>query len=252
MDLFSLIRAPNPKKMDEPVVATDSSSVPSAIEKSPLDFAHEDGASDQGIAAPEMPPPEDVPATAAPGVRQAEEAVAAEPPAARESRKRGHDGVDANALSKSLRRDHADLRPTVTLIRYLLPTLHHTIPFDVAQSSQGIAAVGDPESENVSSPAEVGFEQEAKLLRKSVAQVARRDKRIEAQELEIKNLEALLEAEADMKRAAEDKSAGLIKELEDMRARFSDLQVSHGQLSQQVASLKEQVSGEEKLNAAFE
>nr|GEV63769.1 hypothetical protein [Tanacetum cinerariifolium] len=72
------------------------------------------------------------------------------------------------------------------------------------------------------------------------------------EELEIKNLEALLETEADMKRAAEDKSVGLIKELEDMRARFLDLQVSHEHLSQQVASLKEQVSGEEKLKAAFE
>nr|GEY05910.1 hypothetical protein [Tanacetum cinerariifolium] len=96
------------------------------------------------------------------------------------------------------------------------------------------------------------FEQKAKLLRKSVAQVARRDKRIEARELEIKKLEALLETEAKMKRAAEDKSAGLIKELEDMYARFSDLQVSHEHLSQHVASLKEQVSGEEKLKAAFE
>nr|GFA05927.1 hypothetical protein [Tanacetum cinerariifolium] len=55
-----------------------------------------------------------------------------------------------------------------------------------------------------------------------------------------------------MKKATEDRSAGLIKELEDMRARFSDLQVSHDHLSQQVASLKEQVSGEEKLKAAFE
>nr|GFC06532.1 hypothetical protein [Tanacetum cinerariifolium] len=68
-----------------------------------------------------------------------------------------------------------------------------------------------------------------------------RDERIKARELEIKKLETLLETEADMKRAAGDKSAGLIKELEDMRARFSDLQVSHGQLSQQVASLKEQL-----------
>nr|GFA83201.1 hypothetical protein [Tanacetum cinerariifolium] len=91
--------------MDEPAVATDSSGVPSAIEKSPLDFAHEDGASDQEIAALEMPPPEDVPATAAPEV--------------------------------------------------LLPmSVHH--PVDVAQSSQGIVVAGDPESENVSSPAEVG------------------------------------------------------------------------------------------------
>nr|GEX10148.1 hypothetical protein [Tanacetum cinerariifolium] len=96
------------------------------------------------------------------------------------------------------------------------------------------------------------FEQEAKLLRKSVAQVARRDKRIQARELEIKNLEALLEAEADMKKATEDKSDGLIKELEDMRARFSDLQVSNEHLSQQVATLQEQVSEEEKLKAAFE
>nr|GEV09586.1 hypothetical protein [Tanacetum cinerariifolium] len=68
------------------------------------------------------------------------------------------------------------------------------------------------------------FEQEAKLLRKSVAQVAHRDKRIQARELEIKNLEALLEAGADMKKAAEDKSTGLSQELEDTCARFSDLQ----------------------------
>nr|GEZ31548.1 hypothetical protein [Tanacetum cinerariifolium] len=191
----------------------------------------------------------------------------------------------------------------------------------VPWSSPGIAVAGDSESENASSPAEVGlpggvyrlewgvtngslletleacqhlvdhvvpsdyfselrhmhnedflgqynvnlarqvamgsqlrlkFEQEAKLLQKSVAQVARRDKRIQARELEIKNLEALLETEADMKKAAEDKSARLIKELEDMRARFSDLQVNHEHLSQQVASLKEHVSGEEKLKEAFE
>nr|GEV62825.1 hypothetical protein [Tanacetum cinerariifolium] len=292
IDLLSLIRAPNPTKvktgsrpraphevplltltasrvieMDEPTVATDSSGVPSTIEKSSLDFANEGGASDQGTAAPGVPPPEDVPATAAPE-------------------------VDANAPPKLLRRDHADLRPSGAPANVSDPDplsfadapSHHLV--DVAQSSTGVVAAKDPEFENASSPTEVGpvktwwimrnedflgqynvnlarqvalgsqlrlrFEQEAKLLRKSVAQVARRDKRIEARELEIKNLEALLESEADMKRAAEDKSVGLIRELEDMRAQFLDLQVSHGQLSQQVASLKEQVSGEEKLKAAFE
>nr|GEU81812.1 retrotransposon protein, putative, Ty1-copia subclass [Tanacetum cinerariifolium] len=300
-DRGGLIRAPNPTKvetgsrprvlhevslltltasrvieMDEPAEATDSSGVPSAIEKSPLDFAHEDWASDQGTAAPEMPSPEDVPATAAPG---------------------------------SLQRDHTDLRPSGSShgekslasmqlclvfnvfvskgapanvsdpnpLSFADAPSHH--PVDVSQSSFCVVAAKDLESENASSPTEVGspgsvyrpewgvtnelrhmrnedflgqynvnlarqvalgsqqhlrFEQEAKLLRKSVAQVARRDKRIEARELEIKNLEALLETEADIKRVAEDKSAGLIKELEDMRARFSDLQVSHGQLSQQV------------------
>nr|GEV01740.1 transposase (putative), gypsy type [Tanacetum cinerariifolium] len=297
MDLFSLIRAPNPTKvktgsrpfapyevplltltatrvieMDEPAVATDSSGVPSTIERSPLDFTHEVEASSRGTAAPEMPPPEDVPTTIAPGADQAGEAVAAEPPADREGRKRGHDGTDASAPPKSLRRDHADLRPSGVPADVSdpdplgfadAPSPH---PADVAQSSQGVAAAGDPESENVSSPAEVGspgsvyrpewgvtngnlldtpeacqdlvdraappgyfselchmhnedflgqynislarqvamgsqlrlrFEQEAKLLRKSVTQVARRDQRIQARESKIKNLEALLETEVD-------------------------------------------------------
>nr|GFA82234.1 hypothetical protein [Tanacetum cinerariifolium] len=112
MDLFSLIRAPNPTKvktgsspraphelplltlnasrvieMDEPAATTDSSGVPSAIERSPLDFAYEVEAFGRETAAPEMPPP-------------------------KESRKRGHEGIDANAPPKLLRRDHADLRPS--------------------------------------------------------------------------------------------------------------------------------------------
>nr|GEX13555.1 hypothetical protein [Tanacetum cinerariifolium] len=280
-----------------------------------------------------------------------EKAASTDPPAAPESRKRGRDGTDVNAPPKSLRRDHADPQPSgssrggksLASIQLGLAStvfvpedapagvsdpdslsfadLPSRPPADVAQSSQGIAAAGDPESENASSPAEVGspesvyrpewgvtngclldtpeacqdlvdhaappgyfseirhmhneeflrqynvnlarqvakgsqlrlrFEQEAKLLRKSVAQVARRDKRIQARELKIKNLEALLETEAVMKKAAKDKSAGLIHELEDMRARFSDLQVSNEHLSQQVATLQEQVSGKEKLKAAFE
>nr|GEW44857.1 hypothetical protein [Tanacetum cinerariifolium] len=69
------------------------------------------------------------------------------------------------------------------------------------------------------------FEQKAKLLRKSVAQVARRDQRIQSRESEIKNLKALLETEAGMKRAAKEKS---------------------------VDALQRQVSGEETLKAAFE
>nr|GEX00864.1 hypothetical protein [Tanacetum cinerariifolium] len=96
------------------------------------------------------------------------------------------------------------------------------------------------------------FEKEAKLLKKFVAQVARRDKRIQARENEIKNLETLLEAETDMKKAAKNKSAKLSKELESMRALFSDLQVSNNLLSQQVSTLQDQVMGEEKLKAAFE
>nr|GEY35985.1 transposase (putative), gypsy type [Tanacetum cinerariifolium] len=120
------------------------------------------------------------------------------------------------------------------------PSCH---PADVAQPSQGIAAAGDPGSENASSPAEAGSSRSVYRPEWGVTN---------ARELEIKNLEARLETEGEVKKAAEDKSAGLIKELEDLRARFSDLQVGNEHLSQQVATLQEQVSGEEKPKAAFE
>nr|GEY43213.1 hypothetical protein [Tanacetum cinerariifolium] len=150
-------------KMDEPS-ATDSFGVPSTIERSPLDFAHEAGASDQGTTAPEMPSSEDVPATAAHGAGQAEETATTDPPAAPESCKRGRNRTDVNALQKSLWRDHADPRPSGSshggkifdpdpLSFADAPSRH---PVDVAQSSLGIVAAGDPKSENDSSPAEVG------------------------------------------------------------------------------------------------
>nr|GEV63405.1 hypothetical protein [Tanacetum cinerariifolium] len=275
IDLFSLIRAPNltkvktgscpraphelslltltaPRviKMDEPAAATDSSGVPSTIERSPLDFDHEAEASGRETVDPEMPPPEDVPITTDPGTDQAVETDAVEPPA-----------------GSRVPADVSDPDP---------------LAFADAPSSQGVAIAGDPESENVSSPAEVGspgnvyrpewgvtngslldtpeacqdlvdhaappgsqlrlrFEQEAKLLRKSVAQVARRDQRIQARESEIKNLEALLETEAGIKRATKEKSAGLSQELERMRALFLELQVSNECLSQQVDALQQQM-----------
>nr|GEX50267.1 hypothetical protein [Tanacetum cinerariifolium] len=59
----------------------------------------------------------------------------------------------------------------------------------------------------------------------------------------VRNLEVLLEAEADMKRASEEKSAGLIQELEKMRAQLSELQVKNERLSHQVDTLQQQVSG---------
>nr|GEW25832.1 hypothetical protein [Tanacetum cinerariifolium] len=96
------------------------------------------------------------------------------------------------------------------------------------------------------------FEHEAKLLKKSVAQVARRDQRIQARENEIKNLEALLEVETDMKKTAEAKNAKLGNVLENLCALFLDLQLSNDRLSQQVSTLQAQVTGEEKLKAAFE
>ncbi|GKA92420.1 hypothetical protein Tco_0814345 [Tanacetum coccineum] len=51
------------------------------------------------------------------------------------------------------------------------------------------------------------FEQEAKLLKKSVAQVARRDQRIATREKHIKDLEAQLKAEINMKKSTEVKNS---------------------------------------------
>nr|GFA64749.1 transposase (putative), gypsy type [Tanacetum cinerariifolium] len=210
MDLFSLIRASNPTKikvgsrpraphevplltltanrvieMDDPATASDSSGVPPTIERSPLDFSLKVVASGQGVAASEVLPFGDVPAAAAPEPSRVGVA-AADPPAATESRKRGRDGTDANAPPKSLRRYHADPRPSgsshegKSLAAIQLGMASTTsMPEDaptgvsdpdplcfadpparpsayVAQSSPGVVAAEDPESENASSPTEVG------------------------------------------------------------------------------------------------
>nr|GEZ07846.1 transposase (putative), gypsy type [Tanacetum cinerariifolium] len=227
MDLFNLIRAPNLTKVKvgsrsraphevplltlnaphvikmDKLSTTDSSGVSSTIERSPLDFANEAGASDQGATAPEIPSSKDVPTTVASGVGQAEEAATMDPPTALESRKRGHAGTDVNA-------------PQSHCGGIMLTHNPQGAPYNINLARQ--VAMG--------SQLRLRFEQEAKLLRKSVAQMARQDQRIQARELEIKNLEARLETETGMKKATEDKSA--------------------------VATLQEQVSGEEKLKAAFE
>ncbi|GJV09147.1 hypothetical protein Tco_1346803 [Tanacetum coccineum] len=65
------------------------------------------------------------------------------------------------------------------------------------------------------------------------------------------NLETLLEAEVDIKKVAEAKNDELTKELESLRVQFSDLQVNNDQLSQQVSHLQVQVTGEERIKAAF-
>ncbi|GKB14706.1 hypothetical protein Tco_0848629, partial [Tanacetum coccineum] len=119
------------------------------------------------------------------------------------------------------------------------------------------------------------FEQEVRLLKKATAKIARCDQKIQVREEDIKkldeeirslmtvkmkvhglrnqtqNLETLLEAEVDMKKAAEDKSVDLAGELESLRAQFFDLQVNNHQLSQQVSTLQVQVTGEERIKAAF-
>nr|GEW34017.1 hypothetical protein [Tanacetum cinerariifolium] len=148
---------------------------------------------------------------------------------------------------------------------------------DGAQSSRKAVVTEDPDSEKstsftsmVGSPGSIyqsGWgvtnnchldtlaachDMETKLLKKAVAQVARRDQRIKAGEKHIRNLEALLEAKVDMKGAANTKNVELAKELESLHVQFLDLQVSNNQLSQQVSTLQAQIMGKERIKAAFE
>nr|GEX43125.1 reverse transcriptase domain-containing protein [Tanacetum cinerariifolium] len=141
--------------MDEPAVATDSSGVPSAIEKSPFDFADEAEASGRETAVPEMPPPEEVPLATVPGAGQAVEAVVL-----RRDQTDRHSGssrggkslaamqlcLDSNVfMSEGVPADVSDPDPLAFADAPSHP------PVDVAQSSQGIAVAEDPGSEHASS-----------------------------------------------------------------------------------------------------
>ncbi|GJZ61583.1 hypothetical protein Tco_0617720 [Tanacetum coccineum] len=94
------------------------------------------------------------------------------------------------------------------------------------------------------------FEQEVRLLKKAKEKVV--DTEVQGLRNQTRNLETPLEAEVDMKNAAEANSAELTKELESLRAKFSDLQVNNNQLSQQVSTLQAQVTGKEQIKTTFE
>nr|GEX47011.1 hypothetical protein [Tanacetum cinerariifolium] len=207
-----LLTASRVIQMEDPTAGTDSSREAVAIEVSP---------------------PENVTTTGvAPEVGQAKGIASTGPHLVKERRKRGNDEVDTNAPPKVLRRDHVDPRPTESTRKrkslaaielgmgsnHLVPASHgapvdvsdpNLLSFaepqsrpsaDVTQSSNGAAMAKDPKSENTSFT-------------------------FMARENEIKNLETLLEAESDMKKAVEGRSIELIKELENMRVLFLDLQV---------------------------
>nr|GFA43903.1 reverse transcriptase domain-containing protein [Tanacetum cinerariifolium] len=193
MDLFSLIRAPNPTKVKTGSRLRAAHEVPVLTVTANRVIEMEDPAaatdSSREAAAPEMPPTENVTTTGvAPEAGQVEGVAATGPHVVKERRKRGHDGVDTNAPPKVLRRDHADLRPTEsTRGRKSLAAIElgmgstRPVPasqgapvdvsdpdplsfadpqsrpsVDVTQSSKGAAAARDPESGNTSFTSMVG------------------------------------------------------------------------------------------------
>nr|GEW23721.1 transposase (putative), gypsy type [Tanacetum cinerariifolium] len=268
MDLFNLIRAPNPTK---------------------------------GTVALEMPPSEDVLAIDAPGVGQAEEVAATDPSAATESHKKGRDGTDGNVPPKLLRRDHADPRPTgsshggKSLAAIQLGLASTVYVPENAPTGVSTTAAGDPDSENAYSPVEVRSPESIYRPEWGVANGSMLDTPKACQDLvdhlspaggngvtvapEVRARGKAAEKvccssgspgqknsspEAGNKkpgsttgdRGRYEEGCGRQECRANPRtrryARFSDLQVSKERISQQVATLQEQVSGEEKLKAAFE
>ncbi|GKA78333.1 hypothetical protein Tco_0784870 [Tanacetum coccineum] len=205
-------------------------------------------------------------------------------------RKRGNDEAEANAPPKVLRKDHATFclaqstlggkslalmgldagsiismpttqdTPTTAkgvsdpgLLSYTKPQSYPER--DIAQSSRKMA-IEIPTGNVATTEVQGLFFTESPKSRKSTFFLSVDGSLGEAEVHDLhnqkKNLETLLEAEVDMKKAVEAKNAGLAKELESLRVQFSDLQVSNNQLSQQVSNLQAQVTGEEKIKAAFE
>nr|GEX30457.1 hypothetical protein [Tanacetum cinerariifolium] len=97
-------------EMDEPAAATDSSGVPSAVEKSPLDFAH-DRLRMYLLLLP----------------------------------LRGHDGIDASAPPKLLRRDHADRSSGSSHGGKSLAAMKLCMAYNIFVSKGAPADVSDPD-----------------------------------------------------------------------------------------------------------
>nr|GEV45687.1 hypothetical protein [Tanacetum cinerariifolium] len=122
MDLFNLIRAPNPTKMktgsrprgayEVPLLTVTANRV---IEiKDPAAATYSSGKT-RKLRSRRCPPQNVTTMGGAPEAGPVERVAATDLPAVKEHRKRGHDRVNTNAPLKVLRRDHADPRPTESI-----------------------------------------------------------------------------------------------------------------------------------------
>nr|GEU86357.1 hypothetical protein [Tanacetum cinerariifolium] len=231
-------------------------------EKSPLDFADED------------PPPvitergEEATTKVIPESSLEKEVAAMGPVVNKRRRKGGNEGEGENVPPKVLRKDYTASRPAQSTRRvksivpiglnvgsdFSMPTAQD--PPWLQRASSRETATEVPTGHVATTEVQGGTFMESLESGKSTPFLSM-DGSPEggygfSTEAKAKNLETLLEAEIDMKMAAEAKNLRLAKELESLRAQFADLQVSNNQLSQQVSTLRAQVTGEERIKAAFE
>nr|GEX25656.1 hypothetical protein [Tanacetum cinerariifolium] len=210
-------------EMEDPAAATDSSGIPSTIERSPLDFANENP-SQQSIGSTvggksvasigletgstfPIPTPQDTPA----------------------------DFSDPDPLLQIHSQSLKKMLPNLPMELSLLEIQSRRIPPLPPWSGHPKAYTRLSEAWPMRHLYNDDFLRQYNInLARQVAMGSHLRLRIQAKKNEIKNLEVLLEAETDMKKAAEAKNAELVKELENLRALFTDLQVSNDQLPQQV------------------
>ncbi|GJU55563.1 putative reverse transcriptase domain-containing protein [Tanacetum coccineum] len=271
-------------EMKDPSVASGSSGTPSTVERSPLDFDDEnpasavtegtvvEGGTQDGL--PHEEPPKETAAT----TKVAEEAVL------------GEEIASVEPLSTTGGKSLASMGLEAG-IPILTPTPQE-IPVDVSdpdplsyskpQSSKGASVAGDPESEKSSSFTSIigsrgelrhlpnddflsqyninlarqvamgsqlrlRFEQEVRLQKRAMEKIAKREQRIQAREEEIKRLDA----EVKSLKVMETEVHGLRNQAQNLKT-LLEAEVDNSQLSQQKSTLQAQVTGEEKIKAAFE
>nr|GEY44922.1 hypothetical protein [Tanacetum cinerariifolium] len=258
MNLFNLIHAPNPNKVKTGTRPRDAHEVPLLIV----------------IASRVIEMKDPTAVTDSSGEALAEEIAAIVPRVIKERCKRGNDGVDMNAPPKVLRRDHSDSQPThstiggksLAVIGLGMGSTCHVhmsrdTPVDGVTNGYRLDAL-EACQDLVDHIVPPGFFLELCHLHNDdflkhyninlERQVTMGSQLRLRFKQEAKLLKNALEAKTDMKKTTDAKNAELRKELENLRALFSDLQVSNDRLSQQVSTLQAQVTGEEKLKAVFE
>ncbi|GKB76937.1 hypothetical protein Tco_0943832 [Tanacetum coccineum] len=303
MDLFNLIKAPNPTKVKtgtrqrtthevplltatanrviQMVDATELSTslgIPSTVERSPLDFSNEDAPPPvtQGAEArvhgpiaveQEIPVTDDAEATEAAVEPDLEkEVISMGPTIKKRHRQRDASEGGSNAPNKVLRKDHdaARVEHNARGGKSLANMSVDTKPAIHGQETQeppvATQSVSDPDPLSYAKPQPNPKQDVIQHPRglpgcdgsHSATGVARRDQRIATREKHIKDLEAQLEAEINMKKVTKVKNSEVTKELKDLRMCFSGLEVGNDQLSQQVSMLQARVIGEERIMADFE
>ncbi|GJR60639.1 hypothetical protein Tco_1502801 [Tanacetum coccineum] len=240
-------------EMEDPVATLTSSETPSIMEKSSLDFSSEDPPpmitnkgetedQDLAVASQEVTYAENtVTAEVVPELNLEKEATAKEPLVNKRRRKRDQSAVEGNMPPKPQPIPEQDVAQSSKIAAVVADPDYENSSFtsmagsprSIYQPGWGVTNgcrldtpgacqdlvdhIAPPGQVAMGSQLRLRFKQEAKLLKKFVAQVTRRDQRIQARENEIKNLEVLLEAEADMKKVAESKNAKLVEEFRGSR-----------------------------------